>query len=218
MIEIIVIDGGSTDGTLDIIDKYMHQIYYFISEVDRGIYDAWNKAISVSRGDWITFIGSDDQWRKPESLTSLMKIASYPNVNYVSGKAHLADNKKQSIGQKFDYSSLMQGMKFMHVGSLHHKSLFKNYGGFDANYRIAGDYDFFVRNGKYIRSAFHPDEIILMGSFGISSMRYHKALLESFNSLKSSADFGLIKAIIFILISYAALGRRKLMRDLFANG
>ena len=209
--EIIVIDGGSTDGTLDIIHKYKDQIYYYISEPDNGIYDAWNKAINVSRGDWLTFLGADDQWMNIDSLSHLMKMAEYPHVNYVSGKAFAAGNKSKSFGKKFDFSSLMYGMKFIHVGSLHHKSLFRNHGYFDSNYKIAGDYDFFVRNGKHIKPAFYPVEVILMGSGGLSNVKYHKVFFESFTSLKRSPDFGLFMAVIFIVKSYLALVSKHFM-------
>ena len=59
-IEYIIIDGGSTDGTLDIIKKYDHAIDYWMSEPDEGIYDAFNKGIQISSGEWIYFLGADD--------------------------------------------------------------------------------------------------------------------------------------------------------------
>jgi glycosyltransferase involved in cell wall biosynthesis len=211
VIEIIIIDGGSNDGTLAIIDKYSDQIYYCISEVDLGIYDAWNKAINVSRGDWLAFLGADDQWLNSDSLSSLMRLAIYPDINYVSGMSLLPEDKSQCFGKKFDNSSLMYGMSFIHVGSLHHKSLFKNHGSFDVNYKIAGDYDFFVRNGKYIKPAFYPDGVVLMGSGGLSNVKYHKVFFEGFSSLRASNDFGLIKAVIFIAKSYLAFLRKNLM-------
>jgi glycosyltransferase involved in cell wall biosynthesis len=204
-IEIIIIDGGSSDRTLEIIQKYSSRLYYFISEADQGIYDAWNKAINVSRGDWLAFIGADDQWMEVGSLSNLMRMAIYPDINYVSGKAFLADNNGQNFGKKFDYPSLTYGMRFIHVGSLHHKTLFINYGSFDINFKIAGDYDFFVRNGRYIRPAFYPGEVILMGANGLSNVKHHKVFFESFKSLNTSSDFGPIKAAIFLVKSYLVL-------------
>lgn len=214
-IEIIVIDGGSVDRTIEIIQSYSKKIFYFISEADGGIYDAWNKAINISRGDWLTFLGADDQWIGADSLCKLMQIAIYPKINYVSAKALLTDNKSDSIGKMFDYRSLKYGMRFIHVGSLHHKSLFKKYGSFDSTYKIAGDYDFFVRNGKYIKPAFYPREVILMGATGMSNKLYNKVFYESFKSLKTSRDFGLIAAIIFLVRSYLALIPRFFSNDFF---
>ena len=59
-IELIIIDGGSTDATLSIIEYYQKHVTFFVSELDMGIYDAWNKGLSVATGDWIAFVGADD--------------------------------------------------------------------------------------------------------------------------------------------------------------
>ncbi|MDH5645697.1 MAG: glycosyltransferase, partial [Candidatus Heimdallarchaeota archaeon] len=61
-IEYIIIDGGSTDGTIDIIRKYEHAIDCWVSESDTGIYDAWNKGVRLSNGEWIAFLGADDSY------------------------------------------------------------------------------------------------------------------------------------------------------------
>ena len=65
--EVIVIDGGSSDDTLDIIRRYSEQLYFSISEPDTGVYCAWNKALRVARGTWICFIGSDDRFATKDS-------------------------------------------------------------------------------------------------------------------------------------------------------
>lgn len=72
-VEYIIIDGGSTDGTLDIIHQYDDAIDYWISEKDSGVYDAWNKGIKISTASWILFIGSDDYIYKERSLEKCIK-------------------------------------------------------------------------------------------------------------------------------------------------
>src|SRR5450631_4719938 len=71
-IEYIVIDGGSTDGTLDVIRKYEPQIDYWVSEPDMGIYDAWNKGILASHGEWIAFLGAGDVYN-PGALSAIVQ-------------------------------------------------------------------------------------------------------------------------------------------------
>ena len=84
--EIILIDGLSTDNTVNIIKKYSEKIKYWKSESDTGIYNAWNKGLKVANGEWICFIGSDDEWYSNKSLELLVKSANIKkNSNFVSG-------------------------------------------------------------------------------------------------------------------------------------
>ena len=70
-IEYIIIDGGSTDGTVDLIKKYADKITYWVSEPDQGIYDAMNKGIDVATGEWINFMNSGDSFYRQDVLSSL---------------------------------------------------------------------------------------------------------------------------------------------------
>src|SRR5688500_7526778 len=70
--EIIVIDAGSADGTKELLATYAAKLAYWISEPDGGIYHAWNKGLKTAAGEWICFIGGDDVWLNPSSLSSLM--------------------------------------------------------------------------------------------------------------------------------------------------
>ena len=213
LMEVIIIDGGSTDGTLSIIDKYSSNIFYIKSEPDDGVYDAWNKAIKVATGDWIAFIGADDQWIDANSLTNLVGLSNNPEINFVSGKALLVDKNKisnKSIGRKFTFDELYRGMRFVHVGSIHHVNIFRDYGLFDKKYKIAGDYDYFVRNGQYINPAFFDGDIVLMGVSGLSHVHHHRVFNESFLALKNSTYFGCILGVQFLVESYIKLYTRKI--------
>ena len=70
-IEYIIIDGGSTDGTVDIIKKYSNKISYWISEPDKGIYDAMNKGINKATGEWINFMNAGDTFHNPDTLSAV---------------------------------------------------------------------------------------------------------------------------------------------------
>ena len=89
-VEIIIIDGLSTDSTEEIVQTYGNEIDIFISESDLGIYDAWNKGISVSSGNWIMFVGADDILL-PNSIKEIFQFISLNNVNeidYISAKKY----------------------------------------------------------------------------------------------------------------------------------
>ncbi len=87
-IEYIIIDGGSTDGTFDIIKKYEHAIDYYISEKDEGIYDAMNKGIEAANGEWINFMNGGDTFHNSNVLQSL-SFPNKPDCDLLSGKVAL---------------------------------------------------------------------------------------------------------------------------------
>ena len=102
-VEYIIIDGGSTDKTIDIIRKYEHLIDYWISEKDNGLYNAMNKGIALSRGEFIGFVGSDD-YLHLDTLEKLAKVAKKQTIDFTVGPVnmikkikHLAQYRSKSI-------------------------------------------------------------------------------------------------------------------------
>jgi glycosyltransferase involved in cell wall biosynthesis len=217
--EIIVIDGFSSDTTVDIIKKYSDNIDYWISEPDSGVYSAWNKAIRKSTGEWICFLGCDDYWSSSTSLIELAEYARYPQFNFVSGKMYLVsaepdndeDNFFPLVGQLLNCYRLQYGIRIAHVGALHHHSLFETYGFFDESYKIAGDYEFFIRACSSIRPAFVPKGIVCMGNSGLSQSNWRLTIKEGCRALRSSKDFGHFPAIQLYLTSYLAYFKKFLM-------
>ena len=142
--ELIVIDGGSTDGTLDIIKKNKKKINKWISEKDKGIYDAFNKGMKLANGDYIGFVNSDDILL-PDALKILVKyIAGYPEADFFFGavKKHwgvLHGYRPWKI--KFSwgfYSSHSTGF-FIKLRSA------KKVGKYNLKYKFSSDYDYFYR-------------------------------------------------------------------------
>lgn len=91
-IEYIVIDGGSIDGTVDIIKKYADKITYWVSEPDKGIYDAMNKGIIVATGEWINFMNTGDTFYNENVFSEIFELNSYTE-DVISGCAQLANHK-----------------------------------------------------------------------------------------------------------------------------
>ncbi len=174
-VEYIIIDGGSTDGTLDIIRKYEYALDYWVSEKDSGIYDAWNKSVRLSLGQWISFLGADDIYL----LTSLEKYSYFfknkQQIEYISAKVNLVKNKKiiRSVGQEWNWNKFRKYMNVAHVGSLHSIDMFKRKGLFNSNLKIVGDYEFLLRFRKELNSAYLNEVTALMRVGGASDSSYN---------------------------------------------
>ena len=168
-IEHIVLDGGSSDGTVDVLRQYNERIALWWSEPDLGIYDAWNKALTKVRGEWICFLGADDEFL-PGAISSYMEFATKnPQAEYISSKAKLvfASGKERIHGRPWIWREFLRRMYVCHVGSMHKKSLFMRLGYFDTSYRISGDYEFLLRQRSDLRSAFLPAVTVLVRTGGI---------------------------------------------------
>ena len=173
-IEYILVDGGSTDRTLDIVRKYQTHLAYWVSEPDGGIYEAWNKALRVAKGEWICFIGADDFFwddRAVESIVPHLRIAFNQNVRYVYGQLALLKEESgeliELVGQPWEKSKerFRYVMNVPHCGSFHHKTLFEENGSFDSTFVIAGDYDFLLREFKNsAKSAYFAGPLTVVGA------------------------------------------------------
>ena len=91
-IEYIVIDGGSSDGTIDLLRQYDDRIAFWSSEPDRGVYDAWNKGLAIAQGEWICFVGADDEFL-PGAISAYMQLAAQePEAEYLSSRERWVQN------------------------------------------------------------------------------------------------------------------------------
>lgn len=201
--EYIIIDGNSTDGTLDIIKKFepifkeMNIDFKWQSEVDKGIYDAWNKGIKLSSGKWISFLGSDDEYVENAIeiySTRLVKLDNkkidlvYSNVNYVCGKKFL-----NTINGVWSWNIFKRYMNIAHVGSFHSKNLFEKYGIFDERYKICGDYELLLRAQDNLKTSKIEKTTVIMQSGGVSNKHIKKAFQETY---KAKCNSGNINPII----------------------
>ncbi len=202
-VEYIIIDGGSCDGTLDIIRRYSNSIAYWVSEPDMGIYDAWNKGIAQSRGKFIAFVGADDVVSENYFTTYLAKITTSPAVDYWSSKVIFAGNKLRVIGKPWSWGRFRRYMSVAHVGSMHKRDLYEKYGLYNISYKIVGDYEFLLRIGAGLNAGFIDEITVTMGVDGVSNKYFRDALLETrmaklHNSTCNQfvADFDILVAIL----------------------
>jgi glycosyltransferase involved in cell wall biosynthesis len=140
-VEYIIMDGGSTDGTVDIIKKYEGQLSYWNSSPDKGIYDAMNKAIDIATGEWINFMNCGDQFASPEVLKLFAK--SY-DADILYGDAIIQYANFETTFKKYPLNTMWKHSPFCHQACFIRTSLMKEY-KYNLNYKIGADHDIFYR-------------------------------------------------------------------------
>jgi glycosyltransferase involved in cell wall biosynthesis len=188
--EYLVIDAASSDGTPAILARYDDQIDYWCSEPDSGIYEAWNKALRQARGTWIAFLGCDDEFYSDALLkySQLLSRHAAESLHYVSSCVDVMLNGKrlQTIGRAWKWPDFCKYMTVAHVGSLHHRSLFAQYGEFDTRYRICGDYELLLRPRAELRAAFLRESTAMANFGGVSNLLAGPALREARRAKRTS--------------------------------
>ncbi|MGF7216826.1 glycosyltransferase involved in cell wall biosynthesis [Spirosoma lacussanchae] len=204
-LEILVIDGGSTDNTLEIINSYKKFIKYTISERDNGIYDAWNKGIRAASGEWIAFIGADDILYPHAYQAYVSHIANLDVKNtleFVSSRIDLVDNdlnKIETVGLPWNWYDFKKKMITWHVGTLHSKALFAKYGLFNPNYKISGDYELLLRPKRDLIASYVPVVTVMMRSGGVSNTLFYKAIDETY---RAKIQNGIFNPYLGTLLKY----------------
>lgn len=178
--ELIVMDGGSTDGTISLLEACTEEIAYWETQPDRGIYHAWNKALARASGDWICFLGADDFFWDRDALASLAAhLPSAPSaVRVVYGQVAVLSHSGKMVRQEGrswpqSRAGLAWTLTLPHPGLLHHRSLFDDHGLFDETYRIVGDYELLLRElkpqGPSGEAVFVPRVTVGFGHGGVSN-------------------------------------------------
>lgn len=214
--ELIIMDGGSTDGSVDILKANNGKIDYWKSEPDRGIYQAWNKALQVAHGDYVCFLGADDYWHDNDSMAKLAQISSVNNFpDLVSGIVVELDAKGGVLDQKggvWNFKQMKKRMTIPHPGMLHHRRLFDHYGLFSENFKIAGDYEFLLRLGENVSHIFINDSVVCRGSLGLSRKNVTETLYETFLIQSGNQKIGFLNGFVNYFIAYGKYFVKKLLR------
>lgn len=196
-IEYIIVDGASTDGTIDVIKKYENYIGKWISEKDKGLYDAMNKAIEMASGEYLWFINSGDEIYTESILSDIFsKLEDMPDVIY--GETEMINFKGQQIGmrrhsvpEKLTWRSLRFGMKVCHQSILVKKELVEPY---RIDYKYSADFEWVLKVLKKARSI-HNARLILSKFMegGLTRQSLVPSLKERFRIM--SRYYGLIPTI-----------------------
>jgi putative colanic acid biosynthesis glycosyltransferase len=165
-IEYIIIDGGSTDNTVNIVKKYEEHISRWISEPDSGIYDAMNKGIDLSSGAWLFFLNSDDSLSNREIIQKIFEhdVSSYDLLN---GKVMFNDISKRLFVSRYN-RKLYYKNTLSHQGTFYKRALFKDF-RYDLHSKVSADYELNLKSYVEHKSLKEIEEIIaICGNQGIS--------------------------------------------------
>ncbi len=183
--EYVIVDGGSNDQTPTIIEQYQEHLAYWHSKRDRGLAHAFNLGLAQIRGSWIVFLNSDDFFADP---TVLRQIAPYLKTNMdadvVYGQIELVkrENNPRYIGgpygQAFDWQVFRRKDVLPHPAAFTNKAYFQKFGYFSEDYRIAVDYEHFLRAGSALRACFVPVLVAKMRDDGLSKKNVRASMQE----------------------------------------
>ena len=141
-LQYIIIDGGSTDQSVEIIKKYEKKLHYWISEKDKGISDAFNKGIAKATGEIIGIINADD-WYESGALERVGREIGDADICF--GDIQLWKNERKELIQKANFKLLNREMTINHPTVFVKKNIYETYGDFDLHYRCAMDYELMLR-------------------------------------------------------------------------
>jgi len=207
-IEYIIIDGASTDGTIEIIKKYNHKISKWISEPDSGMYDALNKGIRIASGDVIGFLHADDFYAHGRVIENVMDTfrkenidACYGNLQYVSkeDKNRVIRHWKSSI---YKNSKFRYGWHPPHPTLFIKKEIYNKFGYFNTSLSIAADYELMLRFfEKYkISTSYIPQVLIKMRLGGKSNKSLKNILIQTYEDYKAWKLNGLNGGFVAVLL------------------
>lgn len=214
----IIIDGGSTDGTLDIINKYIDNVDVFVTGPDKGISDAFNKGISLAKGEIVGIINSGDIIYK-DALTKVSeKFCENHAVDYVYGNSILKDvvgneiRRLTPVKHDFPYS----GMPFQHSALYLKKTIYDRVGGYNINYANSMDFELLLRIYRFGYIGCYVDaDISSYYRGGVSDLTYYRGYLEVMASSLVCTDVSISKIIYSFIVGISKTFFRKIIEKYF---
>ena len=207
-IEYIIIDGGSTDGTVDIIKKYGSKIDLWKSEKDNGIYDAMNKGISLATGEVISLINSDDYYYRNKTIETIMSIFNNDKVDICYGDCiQVSRNDETKVirywkSKDLTYKNYHYGWYPPHPSFFVTKKMYEKYGTFDTNIKIASDVDLMLRflNIKSTNDIYSPNILVSVRAGGLSNKNFTNTMKLNLEIWKSLKKYNLNKSVFHYIL------------------
>ena len=205
-VQYIIIDGGSTDNTLNIIDKYKGDIDVVISEPDKGIYDAMNKGITLAKGDVIGMLNADDVFSDEHALSDIANTFAnnkadilYADLNYLQPNGAIL---RKWVSGVYAPGSFNKGWMPPHPTFYCKKSLYEGFGNYSLEYGTAADYELMLRfMHKQKVNVFYLNRLLInMNVGGVSNNSYPRLAKVLFLDLKAMYKNGVRYPIIAVLL------------------
>ena len=178
-IEHIVVDGDSTDGTLELLKPYKVEI---ISEKDAGIYDAINKGIARASGEIIHILNADDKYKQETVLSRMLAFMVDKQLDVGHAKVEQVDRQEKLvrvIGYDVTRTKLLRKCRVAHPAVFVRRSVYERFGNFSTGFRIAGDHEFMLRIWDRVRVGFMPEVMTVMRLGGVSNSQVALSYRES---------------------------------------
>lgn len=213
--EHVIVDGASTDGTIDVINQHINQIAKFKSERDKGIYDALNKGIQLATGDVVGFLHADDLYASDNVLSQIAKAFEDPEVCAVYGDLEYVSQQDTSKvirrwqSKLFNQKDLGWGWMPAHPTLYVRRDWYAKIGGFDISYRIAADYLSILQlfTQPNFNAVYIPEVLVTM-RLGGASNKSVKAIIK-----KSREDWRALRSCNFSVIgALRAIGWKNLSK------
>lgn len=207
-VEYIIVDGASTDGTIEIVDSYRNQVSKFISEPDHGIYDAMNKGIAAATGDVVGLLNSDDVYEHKDVLTDVVSgFSERSSADIIFGDVVFASPDNMNRVVRYYRSSHFRPWKLRfgwmppHPATFVRREVYEKYGLYSLNYRIASDYEIFVRWMLLNKLRYHYLDAVLvrMRTNGVSTSGWKSSVLITKEIVRACRDNGVYTNLPLIL-------------------
>ncbi len=206
-VEYIIVDGGSNDSTISIVREYGERINTFISESDKGIYDAMNKGVKASSGEYVGILNSDDIFSHSHVISDLVRLLSNNKVDAVYGDLVLVDRNDTSkvvrsySSKNFKKWKIRFGLMLPHPTFYVRRALFDKFGLYKLNYRVSADFELITRFlTKGITLVRNPDVMVKMRQGGISSNGFWWRVHQNFEIIRACKENGIYTNIFFIAL------------------
>lgn len=211
-IEHIVVDGASTDSTLEIVERHGKRVARLISEPDRGIYDAMNKGLSLATGDIIGFLNADDVYADNGVLERVSAIMEKQKLDALFGDAEFVNPARPNEplrryrSDRFRPERIAWGWMPAHPALFLRRNLYERFGSFRTSYRIAGDFELVARifHGGTLSYRHLPEVLVRMRTGGISTGGWRNTLLLNREVLRACRENGIPTSLPKILSKYPA--------------
>ncbi|MDR1275714.1 MAG: glycosyltransferase [Candidatus Accumulibacter sp.] len=209
-IEHLVIDGASSDGTLGVIESRGKNLARFVSEPDKGIYDAMNKGLDLATGDVVCFLNADDFYATPQVLGRVAdKLESLGVDALVGDLAYFSPDDPDRVVRRFNSGRfspkrLAYGWMPAHAAFFMKREIYERVGRFKIDYRIAGDFEFIARafSKESIRYCYFPEILVKMQLGGISNVGLGARLLSNREILRACRENGLETGVWKLSLRY----------------
>lgn len=209
-IEHIVIDGGSSDGTQDIISRHNNRLSVMVSEPDQGIYDAMNKGLDKASGNIICFLNADDRYVSSNVISQVVEQISAYRLDALIGDVGFFHDRNPSRmvrryrSDRFNPERLAWGWMPAHPALFLTKQLVQRVGYFKTDYKIAGDYEFIVRafSDHSLRYRYYPKVLVHMKIGGVSTGGWRAKIRLNQEVLRACRENGIQTNWLKILSKY----------------